>query len=89
MLLSSFFCKRQAVALFNMKHFRSRQKYALTPANALDIFKSTLDNDDRMLRQSRLGSGATRVLIIDKHQRVKGVYHPLMCLPHPCSLHNK
>ncbi|KEG14988.1 hypothetical protein DQ04_00231140 [Trypanosoma grayi] len=74
---------RQAVALFTFKSFRARQKIALTPASVASVFAEQLDSQDRLLRQSSVGSGASRFLVLDKQQRVRGVYHPLLCLPYP------
>ncbi|RNF17906.1 uncharacterized protein Tco025E_04651 [Trypanosoma conorhini] len=75
--------RRQAVALFTMKSFRARQKILLTPQNVATVFSEKLDPQDRLLRQSSVGAGASRILVLDKKQRVRGVYHPLMCLPYP------
>ncbi|CCW59990.1 unnamed protein product [Phytomonas sp. EM1] len=74
---------RIPVAFFSMKHFRCRQKHIVTPQSVRDTFTRYLDPKDRLLRQSRAGSGSTRVLVLDNLQQVKGVYHPLLCLPHP------
>ncbi|RNF08902.1 hypothetical protein TraAM80_02447 [Trypanosoma rangeli] len=75
--------RRQAVALFTMKSFRARQKILLTPQNVTTVFMEKLDPQDRLLRQSSVGAGASRILVLDKKQRVRGVYHPLLCLPYP------
>ncbi|EAN85704.1 hypothetical protein C3747_7g456 [Trypanosoma cruzi] len=74
---------RQAVALFTIKSFRARQKILLTPQNLDSVFTEKLDPQDRLLRQSSVGPGASRILVLDKNQRVRGVYHPLLCLPYP------
>ncbi|EKF27705.1 hypothetical protein MOQ_008562 [Trypanosoma cruzi marinkellei] len=74
---------RQAVALFTIKSFRARQKILLTSENVGAVFSEKLDPQDRLLRQSSVGPGASRILVLDKNQRVRGVYHPLLCLPYP------
>lgn len=76
-------CARLPLAHFNMKHFQSKQKHVLTPANFRDVFSTAMLPQDRLLRQSSTGGGATRVLVLDRLQQVKGVYSPLLCLPHP------
>lgn len=78
---------RQAVAFFNMKHFRSKHKVPITPENIKDVFTRQLEPQDRLLRHSQVGSGSTRMLVLDRQQQVKGVYHPVLCLPHPATVY--
>lgn len=77
---------RCAVAFFNMKHFQVKKKYFLTPQNLHEGFSTLLRPSDRLLRQSNTGGGGARVLVLDEQQRVKGVYLPMFCAPHPSSL---
>lgn len=77
---------RSAVAFFNMKHFQTKHKCAITPDNVYSVFSSYLKPGDRLLRQSVSGNGGSRVLVLDHLQKVKGVYLPLFCLPHPSSI---
>lgn len=77
---------RPAVALFNIKHFQTRARVMLTPATVRHVFTAYLNPNDRLLRQSSKGNGSTRVLVLDKLNRVKGIYTPLLCLPHPAIL---
>lgn len=86
--LVGMFCRtlvsrRSAVAFFNMKHFQVQQKIAVTPSTIHDVFTKHLNPGDRLLRQSRAGAGATRILVLNKQQMVKAVYLPLLCVPHP------
>ncbi|KAH9582146.1 hypothetical protein LSM04_006186 [Trypanosoma melophagium] len=83
MFRAACLCRRRAVALFTFKHFRPRRRLLITPANALRVFSETLDPHDRLLRQSSAGAGASRFLVLDGQQRVRGVYHPVLCLPYP------
>lgn len=78
--------RRLPVALFNMKHFQTKTKIVVTPENYREVLGSVLLPQDRLLRQSSVGGGSTRVLVLDKMQGVKGVYHPLLCLPHPTAV---
>ncbi|ORC93091.1 uncharacterized protein TM35_000024170 [Trypanosoma theileri] len=83
MFRTAFICRRRAVALFTFKHFRPRRRLPMTPANVPNVFAETLDPRDRLLRQSSAGAGASRFLVLDGQQRVRGVYHPVLCLPYP------
>ncbi|KAG5463947.1 hypothetical protein LSCM1_00121 [Leishmania martiniquensis] len=74
---------RPAVAFFNMKHFQAKKKYNLTPQNTHETLSTVLSPRDRLLRQSVSGSGGARVLVLDAQQKVKGVYLPVFCMPHP------
>ncbi|GET93183.1 hypothetical protein, conserved [Leishmania tarentolae] len=74
---------RTAVAFFNMKHFQAKKKYSLTPQNIHETFSTVLSPRDRLLRQSVSGSGGARVLVLDAHQRVKGVYLPFFACRTP------
>eukprot|EP00796_Vickermania_ingenoplastis_P004914 gene4914-3526_t len=74
---------RSAVAFFNMKHFQVQQKIRVTPSTVHEVFSTYLRPDDRLLRQSRAGAGSTRVLVLNKSQKVKAVYLPVLCVPHP------
>ncbi|AIO02258.1 hypothetical protein LPMP_351210 [Leishmania panamensis] len=77
---------RSAVAFFNMKHFQAKKKYNLTPQNTYETLSTVLSPRDRLLRQSVSGSGGSRVLVLDTQQRVKGVYLPVFCMPHPSTI---
>lgn len=77
---------RSAVAFFNMKHFQVREKIKVNPSNINQIFSTYLEPGDRLLRQSRVGSGSTRVLVLDNFQKVKGVYLPVLCVTHPATV---
>ncbi|AYU83469.1 conserved hypothetical protein [Leishmania infantum JPCM5] len=79
---------RTAVAFFNMKHFQTKKKYNLTPQNIYETFSTVLLPRDRLLRQSVSGGGGSRVLVLDAQQRVKGVYLPVFCMPHPSTITN-
>ncbi|CBZ25961.1 conserved hypothetical protein [Leishmania mexicana MHOM/GT/2001/U1103] len=79
---------RAAVAFFNMKHFQTKKKYNLTPQNIYETFSTVLSPRDRLLRQSVSGGGGSRVLVLDAQQRVKGVYLPVFCMPHPSTITN-
>lgn len=83
MLQNSFIALRSAVAFFNMKHFQVKQKVRVTPSNFHEVFSTYLRPHDRLLRQSRVGAGSTRVLVLNKYQMVKAVYLPVLCTPHP------
>lgn len=84
---SAVYLARSAVAFFNMKHFQSKQKLLLTPENFMDIMSTVLHPRDRLLRHSIAGGGSTRILVLDRNQKVKGVCSPLLCFPHPSTVH--
>lgn len=87
MLKCSSVCfPRCAVAFFNMKHFQVKHKVRMSPENAYATLSSSLMPRDRLLRQSASGRGAGRVLVLDQKQKVKGVYIPVCCLPHPATI---
>ncbi|CAD2214211.1 hypothetical protein AGDE_07911 [Angomonas deanei] len=77
---------RIPVALFNTKHFQSRHKMVVSPKEFTSVFSEILSPQDRLLRQSTVGGGSNRVLVLDRLQQVKGVYYPVLCLPHPSAL---
>ncbi|EPY27985.1 hypothetical protein STCU_02567 [Strigomonas culicis] len=77
---------RLPVALFNMKHFQCRQRVDLNPSNYSTTLNECLHPQDRLLRQSAVGGGASRVLVVDKMQQVKAVMIPMLCAPHPTVL---
>ncbi|CBH15588.1 hypothetical protein, conserved [Trypanosoma brucei gambiense DAL972] len=83
MLSRCFVVYRKAVAQFSARDFRPRQSIALTPENVTLMLKSKLHPNDRLLRQSTVGPGASRFLIVDRNQCVRGIYRPLLCLPYP------
>lgn len=77
---------RLPLAQFNMKHFQCKQKHDITPDNFQRVFTTAILPRDRLLRQSSAGGGATRVLVLDNMQQVKGVYFPMLCLPYPTTV---
>ncbi|KPA80011.1 putative mitochondrial hypothetical protein [Leptomonas pyrrhocoris] len=77
---------RAAVAYFNMKHFQVKYKANMNPGNAYATLTTSLMPHDRLLRHSSSGRGAGRVLVLDNKQKVKGVYIPVCCLPHPSAV---
>ncbi|KAG5489992.1 hypothetical protein JKF63_00111 [Porcisia hertigi] len=77
---------RTAVAFFNMKHFQAKAKYTLTPQNTFETLSTVLSPGDKLLRQSVSGGGGARVLVLDAQQKVKGVYLPVFCMPHPSTI---
>ena len=77
---------RSAVAFFNMKQFQIKYKALMTAENAYVTLSSCLMPRDRLMRYSTSGRGAGRVLVLDSQQKVKGVYVPVCCLPHPATV---
>ncbi|KPI86751.1 hypothetical protein ABL78_4168 [Leptomonas seymouri] len=69
-----------------MKHFQSKHKAEMNPENAYATLATYLTPRDRLLRQSVTGRGAGRILVLDHQQKVKGVYIPVSCLPHPAAV---
>nr|CCC93704.1 conserved hypothetical protein [Trypanosoma congolense IL3000] len=74
---------RKALAHFSVREFRARQRHSLKPDNVVDVFKSSLHPNDRFLREASVGAGASRFLVVDRNQCVRGIYRPLLCLPYP------
>ncbi|KAG8345995.1 hypothetical protein ERJ75_000963000 [Trypanosoma vivax] len=75
--------RRKPVALFNIRDFHPRHRLALTTDNALSVLGKELEPCDRLLRQTSKGISASRFLILDQSNRVRGIYHPPLCLPYP------
>ncbi|KAK7201733.1 hypothetical protein NESM_000238900 [Novymonas esmeraldas] len=87
--LSRVATARSTVAFFEFKNFQPKRRYALTPQNIHSVFSSALKPQDRLVRHSGPVKNSGRVLVLDAQKRVKGVYMPVLCVPHPSSIASK